>query len=166
YITRARDGTVIATSPASMLLGEALSPAQAHFESPKFSWVGTMATTTDLLAVFRSTGVATLDDARHRTVIIGATGQYSLSALEPAIANALLGTKFRIIKGYAGGGEAFNLAMERHEIEGRTNQWASWKVLRPDWIREEQLSYLLQFGPKDPGLPASVPTLDELVTNE
>src|SRR6185312_15524651 len=111
----------------------------------------------------KSSGIETLDDAKRREVVIGATGQYSLSAMEPAIANALLGTKFRIIKGYSGG-DAFNLAMDRHEIEGRTNQWASWKVLRPDWIRDNQLSYLLQYGPKDPGIPGKVPTLDELVT--
>jgi tripartite-type tricarboxylate transporter receptor subunit TctC len=163
YNIAVKDGTVVATTPASTLLAEALNPAQVHFESRKFGWVGTIATTTDLLAVFKSSGIETLDDAKRREVVIGATGQYSLSAMEPAIANALLGTKFRIIKGYSGG-EGFNLAMDRHEIEGRTNQWASWKVLRPDWIRNDQLSYLLQYGPKDPGIPGKVPTLDELVT--
>jgi hypothetical protein len=57
-----------------------------------------------------------------------------------------------------------NVAMERHEIEGRTNQWASWKALRPDWIRNKQLSYLLQFGPREPELASDdVPSLGELV---
>ncbi len=54
--------------------------------------------------------------------------------------------------------------MERKEIDGRTNQWASWKVLRPHWVNEGQLSYLLQFGPKDPDLPPGVPAISDLVT--
>jgi tripartite-type tricarboxylate transporter receptor subunit TctC len=145
-----------------MLLGEALDPAQTHFESLKFGWIGTIATTTDILAVFKSTGVDELQAAKQQEIRIGGADLYSLSTLEPAAANAMLGTKFRVIMGY-GGGDAMDLAMERHEIDGRTNQWASWKVLRPDWISQNLLSYLLQFGPKDSSLPSTVPTLSELV---
>lgn len=161
YNLAAKDGTVIATSPSSMLLAEALNPSQARFDSPKFGWIGTIAPMTDVLAVFKSTGIDSLDAARTRDVVIGATGTFALSALEPAVANALLGARFRIVKGYTGG-DTMNVAMERHEIEGRTNQWASWKVLRPDWITKRELSYLLQFGPREPEL-ASVPTLADLV---
>jgi hypothetical protein len=117
------------------------------------------------LAVFKSSGVTTLADAKTREIVIGATGSFALSSLEPALANALLGTRFRIVKGYAGG-DTMNVAMERHEIEGRTNQWASWKVLRPDWIRDRELGYLLQYGPREPELAAEhVPTLGDLVNN-
>src|SRR5262249_520064 len=62
------------------------------------------------------------------------------------------------------GGDTVNLAMERGEIQGRTNQWASWKVLRPEWIKSRQLSYLLQYGPREPELAfENVPTLGDLV---
>ena len=41
---------------------------------------------------------------------------------------------------------------------------ASWKALRPDWIKNKQLSYLVQFGPREPELASDdVPSLGELV---
>lgn len=163
YSVAPKDGTVIATSPSSMFLSEALNPTRVRFDSRKFGWVGTIATMTDVLAVFKSSGVETIADAKRKEVAIGGSGNFGLSSMEPLLANAVLGTKFRVVRGYTGG-DTVNLAMEQHEIEGRTNQWASWKVLRPDWIRLGSLSYLLQFGPKDPSLPSSVPAIRDLVT--
>jgi tripartite-type tricarboxylate transporter receptor subunit TctC len=157
----AKDGTVIATSPSSMVLSEAINPS-VRFDSRKFTWIGTVATMTDVLAVFRSTGLNSIADARQKEVAIGASGNFGLSSLEPAVANAFLGTRFRVVRGYSGG-DSVNLAMERHEIEGRTNQWSSWKVLRPDWIKEGRLSYLVQYGPKESELP-EVPTMGDLVS--
>jgi tripartite-type tricarboxylate transporter receptor subunit TctC len=163
YNIAAKDGTVIATSPSSMLLAESLSASKARFDSRKFAWIGTISPMTDVLAVFKTTGINTLQDAKAQEVVIGATGSFALSSLEPAVANALLGTRFRIVKGYTGG-DMMNVAMERHEIEGRTNQWASWKALRPEWIKDKKLSYLLQYGPREPELASEdVPTLGELV---
>lgn len=164
YNIAPKDGSVIATVPSGVFLAEAISSSQIRFNSLKFDWIGTITTTTDLLAVFKSSGVTSIDEAKQKTAVVGATSQYALSALEPGLANALLRTKFRIVNGYSGSGDTLNLAMERHEIDGRTNQWASWRVLRPDWIRQNKLAYLLQFGPKAVDLP-NVPTLGELVTN-
>jgi tripartite-type tricarboxylate transporter receptor subunit TctC len=164
YNVAPKDGTVIAIAPAEILLAEAWNPEQVRFDSRRFNWVGTIATMTDILAVFKSTGVLTLEDAKRKEVAVGATATIASNSLQPAIANALLGTKFHIVKGYTGGGDALQIALERHEIEGRTNQWSSWKVLRPEWVREGRLSYLLQFGPKDPDLPAGVPAMTELVS--
>src|SRR5262249_19785822 len=82
--------------------------------------------------------------------------------MQPKLVNALLGTKFKIIGGYAGGNEV-NIAMDRGEVYGRTNQWDSWNAQRPDWIHDGRLSYLLQFGPRIADLP-DVPSFPELVS--
>ena len=47
----------------------------ARYQSAKFSWIGTITPETDVLAVWRNTGVANLDDARKKEVAIGATGK-------------------------------------------------------------------------------------------
>jgi tripartite-type tricarboxylate transporter receptor subunit TctC len=164
YNVAPRDGTVIAICPAEFLLAEALNPDQVRFESRKFGWLGTIATITDVLAVFKSTGVETIEHAKHTEVTVGASATIASNSLQPALANALLGTRFRIVKGYTGGSDPLTLAMERHEIDGRTNNWTSWKVLRPHWITENMLNYLLQFGPKDPQLPPGIPAISDLVT--
>ena len=161
YNIAARDGSVISMPVSSIVLAEALRPSQVKFQSRKFGWVGTVATMTDVLAVYRTTGIATIDDAKKKAVVIGATGKLGTLYLQVALVNALLDTRFKIVPGYKSGNEA-NLAMDSGEIQGRTNQWVSWKTQRPQWIRDDKLSYLVQFGPKVPELKG-VPTMDELV---
>lgn len=157
-----KDGTYFAMCSAGFVLTAALTPEQVRFRPAELDWIGTVTTMTDILAVFKSTGVATLEDARKIEVPLGANGKGSALSMQPKLVNALLGTRFKIIGGYAGGNEV-NIAMERGEVSGRTNQWDSWNAQRPDWIREHKLSYLLQFGPKLTDL-ASVPSFPELVS--
>jgi tripartite-type tricarboxylate transporter receptor subunit TctC len=164
YNVARKDGTFIAANPPDYLLLELWSPDQVHFDSRKFGWIGTVSTVTDVLTVFRSSGVQTIQDATRKQLTIGATAAIATNSLQPALANALLGTKFRVVKGYNGGSDPLTLAMERGEIDGRANSWASWKLLRPNWIADNLLSFLLQFGPKDPDIPAGVPSMADLVT--
>jgi tripartite-type tricarboxylate transporter receptor subunit TctC len=159
-----KDGTFLGANPPDYLLSELWNPDQVRFDSRKFGWIGTVATVTDVLAVFRSSGVRNLEDAKRKELTIGATAAIATNSLQPALANALLGTRFRVVKGYNGGSDPLTLAMERGEIDGRANSWASWKLLRPQWIADDLLSFLLQFGPKDPDIPGGVPSMTDLVT--
>src|SRR5262245_39772237 len=164
YNVARKDGTFLGANPPDYLLSELWSPDQVRFDSRKFGWIGTVSTVTDALAVFRSSGIRTIEDAKAKELAIGATAAIATNSLQPALANALLGTKFRVVKGYTGGSDPLTLAMERREIDGRANSWASWKLLRPQWIADDLLSFLLQFGPKDPDIPGSVPSMADLVT--
>lgn len=166
YNVAPKDGTFIAANPPDYLLAELWNPQQTRFDSRRFGWLGTVSTITDVLAVFRSSGVRTISDARTKKLTIGATAAIATNSLEPALANALLGTKFRIVKGYNGGSDPMTLAMERGEIDGRANSWASWKLLRPNWIAENLLSFLLRFGPNVPDLPPDVPALADLLPTQ
>lgn len=156
-----KDGTVIGMPLSNIPLSEALEPDNARYQSAKFAWIGTITPETDVLAVFKTSGVATIDDARKKEVVIGATGKLGLLALNVNLANALLGTKFKVVIGYPSGNEV-NMAMDGGEVVGRTNQWTSWKSQRPQWIKEGKLNYLLQIGPREPEL-ADVPAFLDLV---
>ncbi len=156
-----RDGTVIGMPLESVPLSEALDPASAKFKSAQFSWIGTITPETDVLGVWSSTGVASLDDARRTAVTIGATGKLGPLALNVYSSNALLGTKFKVVLGYPSGNEV-NMAMDTGEIQGRTNQWTSWKTQRPSWIANKKVNFLLQIGPREPELP-EVPVFLDLV---
>ena len=156
-----KDGTVIGMPLANIPLSEALEPNVARYQSAKFSWIGTITPETDVLGVWRNTGVVSLDDARQKELAIGATSKLGLLALNVNLSNALLGTKFKVVLGYPSGNEV-NMAMETGEVQGRTNQWTSWKSQRPDWIRDNRLNFLLQIGPREAELP-QVPAFLELV---
>ena len=100
-----KDGTVIGMPLANIPLSEALEPNVARYQSAKFSWIGTITPETDVLGVWRNTGVASLDDARQKELAIGATSKLGLLALNVNLSNALLGTEFKVVLGYPSGNE-------------------------------------------------------------
>lgn len=163
YNVAAKDGGVFGMPLSNIPLAEALQPDTVRYRSRNFTWIGTITPETEVLAVWRDTGVATIEDARKKEVTIGATGKLGTLALNAGLVSALLGTKFKIVHGYPAGNEV-NIAMERGEVQGRTNQWTSWKTQRPQWINENRLSFLVQIGPKEAELP-NVPSLLDLVTS-
>ena len=82
--------------------------------------------------------------------------------LYPQVSNNLLGTRFRIVSGYPGGGDV-NIAVERGEIDGRgSDSWASLKSTHPDWLRDHKIVILFQVGPhREPDM-TDVPLWGEL----
>jgi hypothetical protein len=114
------------------------------------------------LVVWHAAGAKTVDEARGREVIIGATSRGSSTYAFPALMNELLGTRFKIVTGYNGGTQ-INLAMERGEVEGRDNSWASWKTTKPDWVKEKKIVVMAQAGPRASDLDA--PSVEALAAS-
>jgi tripartite-type tricarboxylate transporter receptor subunit TctC len=162
YTVAPKDGTVIAMLSQSTPTDQALAQPGIHFDVRKFNWIGNMVVVNNILFVSAASGVATIDAARNKTLAIGATGASSPSVLYPQVSNNLLGTKFRIVAGYPGGGD-LNIAVERGEVDGRgSDSWASLKSTHPDWLRSGKIHILFQIGPKrETDLP-DVPLWSEL----
>jgi hypothetical protein len=115
------------------------------------------------MALWHTAGVATIDDARKKETIVGATARGGITYTYPALMNELLGTKFKIVTGYTGGNE-INIAMERGEVQGRNNSWSSWKVTKQPWLKEKKLLVIAQAGAKANDLNA--PAIEDLVKTE
>jgi hypothetical protein len=130
------------------------------------SWIGNVSQSPNITVVWHQAGVHNLEQARQREVMMGSTGISSPDAQIPLVYNAILGTRFKLVFGYEGGG-ALNLAMERGEIEGRgTNSWPSYKATWPQAVRLHQLIPLIQIGlKKDPDL-ADVPLFLDVVRDD
>jgi tripartite-type tricarboxylate transporter receptor subunit TctC len=162
YNLAPKDGTAVATLSQTTPTDQALGQQGIRFDVRKFNWIGNMIVVNNTLALWHTTGVKTVEEATKKDLAIGATGASSPSVLYPQVSNNLLGTKFRIITGYPGGGD-INIALERGEVDGRgSNSWASWKSTKADWLRDKKLNILFQVGPKrEPDLP-DVPLWSEL----
>ena len=157
-----RDGTYIGTMPRSFPALQAVGLQSLQFDAARFNWLGTIAPVVETVAVWHTTGVRTVEDARHREVIAGANAKGSTLYTYPAMMNELLGTKFKIVTGYAGNHE-INLAMERGEVEARDNSWSSWKVTQAEWLRDHKINIIVQAGPRAPDLDA--PSMEDLARN-
>jgi len=108
--------------------------------------------------------IKTWEDATKRTVIMATTGKASTSYLIPSFMNKTLGTKFKIITGYKGGG-ALNLAMQKGEAEGRGNFYTGYLGVWPEAIRDKQITFLARLGPDRPDM-AHIPRLRDILKTE
>ena len=115
------------------------------------------------IITWHTSGIRTIDDAKAREVPMPGDGPTSAMTIYPTIANALVGTRFRIIDGYSGSA-AGDLAMERGEVDGRSGANLT-SCLRAAWIRDGKINILVQIGGRrDPLLP-QVPLLQEFLTS-
>jgi tripartite-type tricarboxylate transporter receptor subunit TctC len=157
-----RDGTVIATLSQTTPTDQMLGQPGIQFDVRKLNWIGNLVVVNNLLYVSTKSGVTNIEGAKSKPLAIGATGASSPSVLYPQVSNNLLGTKFRIVSGYPGGGD-INIAVERGELDGRgSDSWASLKSTRPEWLRDHKIDILFQIGPKREPDMADVPLWSEL----
>jgi tripartite-type tricarboxylate transporter receptor subunit TctC len=158
-----KDGLALAVFSRSAAAAQVIDP-KVPYDITKFNWIGNPAGENSTLVTWHTTGVRTVSDAQLKEVTIGAFGDGNAS-LTPKIMNAILGTKFKVIRGYKGGTEV-NLAMESGEVGGRgSNAWGSWKAGRPEWLAENKIHVIVQVGlAKEPDLP-DVPLLIDLMKN-
>jgi tripartite-type tricarboxylate transporter receptor subunit TctC len=162
YKVAPRDGSVIATLSQTTPTDQALGQPGVQFDVRKFNWIGNMVVVNNFLFVSAASGVATLEQAKSKSLAIGATGASSPSVLYPQVSNNLLGTKFRIVSGYVSGGD-INIAVERGEVDGRgSDSWASMKSTHPDWLRDRTIHILFQIGTKREADLPDVPLWSEL----
>ncbi len=165
YTQAPRDGTVIATFNKSMPFYQALGQLGARFKAEDLTWIGSMSQDPDVVSVWHATGVRTIDDAKTRPLVMGANSGGTMT-LYPALLNATVGTRFKIVTGYPGSAAVY-LAIEKGEVDGAgSSPWTSWKVNRPGWVRDRLIRPLVQVGFKRDGDIADVPLLLDLAGNE
>jgi tripartite-type tricarboxylate transporter receptor subunit TctC len=116
--------------------------------------------------VWHTSGIKTLEDAKQREVPLAGSGVISDANIYPAILNAMIGTKFKVINGYEGTNDS-NLAIERGEVAGRGGgAYSSLVSTRPDWLRDSKLNIIAQIGVEKDRDLASVPLLTELAKTD
>ena len=161
YNVAPKDGSVIASLFSTLTVTQALQPSGAHFDATKFSWIGSIAPMVNAIGVWQKAPALTIEDAKVKQVIIGATGKSADLYIYPKIMDAVLGTKFKIVLGYDSSG-AILLAMQSGEVQGMAMGLEAWYAMRPEWIKNKDVVLIAQTGIKRDPLLADVPTLVEL----
>jgi len=161
-----QNGTWLALVSQGLILHEALGRPGIDASLKTFKWIGNLNSSNNVTATWHTSGIRTIEDAKNREVTVGSTGAGAITSIVPAVMNSILGTRFKIIFGYAGGA-AQDIAMERGELDGRSvNTWDNYKNLRRDAIKAGHLHVLVQIAlKKEPDLP-DVPLLVDLVRGD
>lgn len=137
-----------------------MGESAVSYDVTKVHWIGSPEQSNNVIAVWHTVPVTSFDDVRSRETIMGSTTARAANYVELALANNLLGTRFRQITGYRA--PDIDLAMERGEVEGRAGQsWAGMKATKGDWIHDEKIRVIAQIGLRRESDLPHVPLLQE-----
>ena len=123
-----QDGTVIGAIGATLPFGPLLGEQAARFDPLKLQWLPSPGTDTSCLAVWHTTPVRTLADARNTELILASNAITGSSSLYGRLLSEVLGLKIRLVYGYTGGVTDALLATERGEVNGHPS--VSWSALK------------------------------------
>jgi tripartite-type tricarboxylate transporter receptor subunit TctC len=170
YNVAKRDGTVVGMPTSNIPMEQRLkllSPdgSNVKFDVGRMSWIGTPLQEPQVTWLWHAAPARTIDELKATPVLMGATTAASDNSILPLLVNQLIGTRMQIVTGYQGQNE-INLAVERGEVHGNNTGLSNLTVNKADWLRDNKVRVLLQYGAER--LPAlkDVPTVVELASSE
>ena len=165
YNVAPNDGSTIALVQRTMLLIKNWNPQSIRFDVFHLNWIGSINSEVAVVVAWHTAPHKSVKDLFEKELIVGGVTGADPEAT-PRLFNAVLGTRFRIINGYPGTTE-IALAMEKGELEGIADwSWSSIKTARPDWLRENKITLLMQAAlNKDPEL-SNLPSALDFVRND
>src|SRR5262245_57517919 len=139
-----KDGTVLGVLVPNITLAQILGVQSIAYDTRKFNWIGRIIATTATLFTWHTSGTKTLADLKSRETLVASTGPLSQAEINSTMLNGVVGTRFKLIRGYRGSGEAA-LAVERGEADGTLMPWEFLKSAHADWVRDGKISIVTRF---------------------
>jgi tripartite-type tricarboxylate transporter receptor subunit TctC len=159
YNTLKRDGTVIALAASTLPLDEKFGGEGVRFKTAELNWIGRLAARVDVIMMWKTSPVRTIQDALQVSAILAATTIGSPVVMYPNLLNNVIGTKFKIVRGYQGSREGM-LAIEKGEADGHSTSWEALMSAHPDWVKNKDVNIIVQFSlhrrPELADVPAAV----------
>jgi tripartite-type tricarboxylate transporter receptor subunit TctC len=160
-----RDGTTIAGLSPTLIFEPLISGNATNVDFLKFGWLGSLAESTGVYVSWRTSKVKTAHDLFKRQMLIAGTGAAAETTITTKAINGILGTKIKLVQGYAGS-VAGLLALERGEVDGGFPTLEALHTLHPEWLRDNTLNLLFQTRQvPDPEI-VDVPTVMTLAATE
>jgi tripartite-type tricarboxylate transporter receptor subunit TctC len=152
YNAAPHDGTVIGTPLAAFINAQVTAQKSIRYDASKMKWIGRTTDAAEVLYVWHTSKVESVKDATTRVVTVGSDGVSSASTIIPRTMNEVFKTQFKVIQGYEGSA-AYNLAVQRGEIDGAVTTWDNIRNGHGDWLRDHLLKILFQVSSSPgPGL--------------
>jgi tripartite-type tricarboxylate transporter receptor subunit TctC len=141
-----KDGTVLGVLVPNITLAQILGVQSIAYDTDtrRFNWIGRIIATTATLFTWHTSATKTLADLKTRETLVASTGPLSQAEINSTMLNGVVGTKFKLIRGYRGSGEAA-LAVERGEADGTLMPWEFLKSAHADWIRDGKIAIVTRY---------------------
>ena len=143
-----KDGTAAGAIYSGAILQPLIGDIPTQHDPSKFIYLGN-ANVEVFICIARSDApVKTFDDTFRQELVVGATNEGGSSRDFTAMLDNVLGTKIRIVTGYAGSNE-ITLAIERNEVQGMCGiGWSSVVADHPQWLANGFIRILVQLAAK------------------
>src|SRR5215210_1643943 len=93
------DGTMIGLPNQGIAMDQVIGAEGVQFDARKFHWIGSPIDEVNVLWAWHTNPVNSVEDAKQRELVAGATGPGSPTYFYPRIMNTLIGTKFKVVSG-------------------------------------------------------------------
>lgn len=135
----------------------------ADFDARKFTYIGSPDRDTTVCATMKAASVQSMNDLFSKEAIMGGTGSGADSVLYPEYLNSMIGTKFRVIRGFKGTSD-IALAMERGEVDGACLVYSS--LTDTQIFRDSKVNVLLQAALRPDPILRLVPSPLDVVRSD
>lgn len=162
----AKDGTAIATVPSGPLIEPLVGGRANATPMTAFNALGAWSKDFSICAAWHASGFASLADVQAREMTVAGIGAAATPDTFPAVLNATIGTRFKVVTGYQGTQETI-MAVERGETHGRCGwTWSSLKGTKLDWVKDNKIHLLVQMGAEKSALFPNVPFARDLAKTD
>lgn len=161
-----RDGSVIGAVQREIATVQLTGGPGPKFVATELNWLGSLLSEPSLCAIATRTGVMSFADVFKTEYPVGSTGPNGLEH-HPAMFNNLLGAKYKVVRGYKASGDVA-LAVERGELSGVCQSWATFKQHYGTMLEEGKIKPLVQVSLKrHPEMDAlGLPMYTDFITPE
>jgi tripartite-type tricarboxylate transporter receptor subunit TctC len=160
-----RDGSVMSVLVPNITLAQVLGVQAIAYDTRKLNWIGRIIATTSTLFTWHTSATKTLADLKTRETLIASTGAVTQAEINSTLLNGVVGTRFRLIRGYKGSAEAA-LAVERGEADGTLMPWEFLKAAHADWIEDGKITIVARFVRRPIPARPDVPSVYELAQTQ
>ncbi len=133
-----------------LVLQQALGNPKIQFDLRKVHWLGSVSSFPTICIARADSSIQSIDDVLTSQMLVAGSSAGTLLNVFPVALNASIGTKFKLVSGYAGSAEAL-LAVERGEVDGICAGMLP-KIL--DWLKSGKARALLVIGKIPENQPA------------
>ena len=153
-----QDGTSLGVFLDALTLGKVLG-GPGEFDPVKLTWIGRIVSTATVSVVWHTSPVQSIEEAKHRELLMAGTVPSNTSSFIPAALNDLIGTRIKVILGFRGSPDQA-LAMMRGEAQSIGGMsWEAIQANHREWLDGHLIRILYAQGahrikdlPNDPAL--------------
>ena len=144
-----KDGSEIGLFAGNIVVDPVIGGVRSKYDARRFNWIGAPASETNVCVASPASPFKTIDDTFKTEMVTGTAGTSTYDF--PVVLNNVLGTKLKLVKGYAGSA-ALRLAMERREIDGFCG--VGYSSMRTAGLADGRANILVQIAlKKSPHMP-------------